>query len=416
MKRRVLLALALAVACPGTVVWAAPRAIGSPFPVSTCGDCTKELPQVAGTPSGAFLVVWDVATGAQGSTETVPGRLFAASGAPSADEFPVDRRAVSGQTDGAVAADPQGSYVVVWSSSADGQSDVFAQRYTPRGRAVGPVILVSLDDPAAAVPPNDVLPAVAKSADGGFAIAWVSVVPAGNFSNGEPPRVLSRRFSPAGLPLGPPVQVNEGLFSGDRPDICIDTAGRPVVAWTSVDEYRPFQASFQGASVRRLSPAGALSGAEIPVAAPDNDNVSATVACGPGSTFTVVWQGDQGPLAVHEGEIFAQRFTRLARRNGPVFRVNSVTVGDQSHPRAAYDPTGALVVVWESRAINGTEGVFARRFLASGAATGDDLAVDALLDDTISPEPAVAPLGNVGAFLVVWRDGLTHLWGQRFTP
>src|SRR3954470_8223045 len=305
MKRRVLLALALAVACPGAVVWAAPQAIGSPFPVSTCADCTKELPQVAGTPSGAFLVVWQSASGPQGNTETVPARLFAASGAPSTGEFPVDRRAASGQMDGAVAADPQGNYVVVWSAQADGQSDVFAQRYTPRGRAVGPVIRVSADDPAAAVPPDDVLPAVAKAADGGFAVAWVSLVPAGNFANGEPPKVLSRRFSPAGTPLSPPVQVNQGLFSGDRPDLCIDTVGRPVVAWSTVDEFRPFQSSFKGAAVRRLSPSGALAGTEITVATPDNDNVAAAVACGPGSTFTVVWQGDQGPLAVAEGEIFA---------------------------------------------------------------------------------------------------------------
>src|SRR5436305_9188661 len=119
MKRRVLLYLALAVVCPGAALWAGPQALGSPFTVSTCLGCTKELPQVAGTPAGAFLVVWQAATGAQGSTETVPARLFAASGAPSGGEFPVDRRAASGQADGAVAADPQGNYVVVWAAKVD---------------------------------------------------------------------------------------------------------------------------------------------------------------------------------------------------------------------------------------------------------------------------------------------------------
>src|SRR5712691_1058635 len=189
MKRRVLLYLALAVVCPGTVVWAGPQALGSPFPVSTCLDCTKELPQVAGTPAGGFLVVWQSATGALGSTETVPARLFAASGAPSGGEFPVDRRAATGQADGAVAADPQGNYVVVWAAQVDGQADVFAQRYSARGQAVGALLQVSADDPAAAVPPDDFLPAVAKSADGGFAVAWVSLVPAGNFADGEPPKI-----------------------------------------------------------------------------------------------------------------------------------------------------------------------------------------------------------------------------------
>jgi len=416
MMRRVLLYLALAVVCPGAVLWAGPQALGSPFTVSTCLDCTKELPQVAGTPAGSFLVVWQSATGALGSTETVPARLFAASGAPSSSEFPVDRRAASGQADGAVAADPQGNYVVVWAAKVDDQSDIFAQRYSASGQVVGPLFQVSADDPAATVPPDDFLPAVAKSADGGFAVAWVSLVPAGNFADGEPPRILARRFSPTGAPLGPPVQANQGLVSGDRPDVCVDTAGRPVVAWASVDEYLPFQPSHLGASARRLTATGALTGGEITVAAPTNNAAATAVACGPGNTFTVVWQGDQGPLAQDRGEIFARRFTRNARPNGAAFRVNSGTAGDQGHPRVAYDPTGAFVVVWESRATSGATGVFARRFLGTGVPTGNDLAVDSPLDDTLSPEPSIAAIGNAGRFLVVWRDGRTHLFGRRFAP
>ncbi|HTQ79896.1 MAG TPA: hypothetical protein VMM92_07865, partial [Thermoanaerobaculia bacterium] len=164
--RRVLSSLALAVLCPGTLLWAAPKPLGSPFPLSTCSLCTQQSPEAAGTPSGAFMVVWQAATGAGAQIETVPGRLFTNTGAPRAPEFATDP-ASGTQDDGAVAADPQGNYVAVWSAEVDGQRDIFAQRYTSRGRALGPVLQVSADSPSSPMPPDDLLPAVAKSADGG---------------------------------------------------------------------------------------------------------------------------------------------------------------------------------------------------------------------------------------------------------
>jgi hypothetical protein len=415
MSRRVYLSLALAVLCPGAAVWAAPRPAGSPFSLSACADCIKQSPRVAGSPSGAFLAVWQGASGVGSLLSDVPGRLFTSTGAPQGAEFAVDPR-LTQQTGGAVAADPQGSFVVVWSAeTGGGERDVFAQRYTPRGRAVGPLIQVSADA-AGPVPPDDTLPAVAKAADGGFAVAWVSVVPAGNEQNGEPPRILARRFGADGAPSGPPVQVDSGLASGDRPDVCVDSSGRPVVAWSTVDGFFPFQPSKKGIAVRRLAANGALSGGATVVSAPENGDASAAVACGPGNTFAVVWQGDHGPLAVDRGEILAQRFTRLARPTGPALRVNAATAGDQGAPRVAFDRTGAFVVVWESRTAAGKAGVFARRFLGSGAATSGDVTVDFPLNDTLDPQPDVTTVGTAGQFLVVWRDGQTRLFGQRFSP
>jgi len=112
---------------------------------------------VAGTPAGSFLVVWQSATGALGARRpcrracSPPPALRAAasSGRP-------PRR--SGQADGAVAADPQGNYVVVWAAKVDDQSDIFAQRYSASGQSVGPLFQVSADDPAATVPPDDFSP------------------------------------------------------------------------------------------------------------------------------------------------------------------------------------------------------------------------------------------------------------------
>jgi large repetitive protein len=411
MTRRVLLTLALAVVCPGAILWAGPQPLGQPFPLSSCVSCSKQAPQVAGTPSGAFMVVWQKTSGVAAPTSTVPGRLFTSAGTPRADEFSVDPQGSGGDADGAVAADPQGSYVVVWSAVVNGQRDLFAQRYTPRGRAVGPVIPVSADDPAAVPPPDDTLPAVAKSADGGFAVAWKSLQPYG----GNPPRILARRFSPTGAPLGPPVQVNASLVSDNRPDLCLDSSGRPVVAWTTVDGYFPFLPSRMGAAARRLSATGALAGPEITVSAPANNEAEAAVSCGPGNTFVVVWNGDQGPLVANQAEIFAQRFTRLSRLAGPAFRVNTGTAGDQAHPRVVYDPTGGFVVVWQTRAATGQAGVFARRYLHDGTTAGADLPIELPLS-SLDPQAAVAPLGTGGDFLVVWRDGAAGLFGRRYTP
>ncbi|HYH45902.1 MAG TPA: hypothetical protein VEG34_09455, partial [Thermoanaerobaculia bacterium] len=109
--------LVAALLCAAPAVWAQPTKVGAQFKVNACADCTHTLPALAGTPSGRFLAVWE------GSHTTDPrgilARFFEPNGAPKGADVVANARVVApNQYDPAVAADPKGEYVVVWSSYA----------------------------------------------------------------------------------------------------------------------------------------------------------------------------------------------------------------------------------------------------------------------------------------------------------
>ncbi|HEY8022540.1 MAG TPA: hypothetical protein VIH93_15650 [Thermoanaerobaculia bacterium] len=387
--------------------------LGARIAVSDCEGCLMDFPSVAGTPSGRFLAVWQSAQRLPPPHPSVRERLFASWGAPRTAELALDRRAVE-QFDVQVAPTPQGNFVAVWSAVVGGESDVFAQRLSALGAPLGAVIRVSADPPRAPAAPSDFNPAVAVAADGGFAVAWMSLVPPSPAGPGSPPVLLSRRFDAAGRPLSSPVQLSDTLVSGRRASVCIDNAGRLVATWVSLDGLFPFEPSHEGVAVRRATPAGQPLGPSIVVSPPANESAAASVGCGPGSTFVVVWQGDR-VIGSGRTALFARQFTRAARVFTPTLRVDTSAAQFPVNPAIAFDRGGNFIVVWEGDAPEGGQRISARRFAFSGAPYGPEFVVAPVATD-IPAHPAVATTGTAGAFVVLWRDGAVGLSGQRFTP
>jgi large repetitive protein len=407
--------LATAVLCLAAPVGAAPTKAGAPFKVNSCTTCQYSLPALAGTPAGRFLAVWE------GSSTNDPrgvlGRLFDATAKPQGSDLQLNGALVTPeQYEPWVAADPKGEYVTVWSSyESDDDGDIVVQRFRADGKPNGTPIAVNVDNPANPVPTDDFSPVVAKAADGGFVVVWLSLLPPSGSSPGAPPDVWARRFNAAGAPLGPQVKLSNGLVSGDRPDVCIDGLGRSVVSWTSVDHFGPFEANLRGVTVRRLNPKGGVLGAPIVVAPPLASDAASAVACAPGNLFVVVWHTD---LAANgEGfDILGRRYTAAAKPRGAVFRVNSVIANDQRLPAVSVAPNGQLVAVWTSKVDREVQ-VVGRSFGANGAALGPDFVVDPELGDRSRPsEPEIAHLGTAGNFVVLWREGVAGLFAQRYTP
>jgi hypothetical protein len=395
--------------------WAGPVPQGPPFRVSSCSDCRQTVPAVAGLATGAFLAVWE-GLNASG-TQSVNGRFFTPLGAPQGDDFSMTQDVTPDRYDGAVTRDKKGNFIVVWSSVADDNSDIMAQRFLPNGTPLGAAFRVNVDDPAAPTVPVDFNPAVAPMTDGGFVVAWMSLLPDGVNFQGNTPQVLARRFTAAGLPAGTQVKVSAGLVKGDRPGVCVDSSGRPVIVWTTVDAFRPFQSNLSGVSLRRLSAKGApLGNAETVVAPPAAQSVRPAVSCGNGSTFVVVWHSDVAP-AVSQSDILGQRFSNQARPAGAKFVVNTTTAGFQRNPAISHDSAGNFVVAWQSD-LGSRVGVFVRRYTAKGVAAGPELEVASDVPNAIAPaNPAVSHLGTKGNFVVVWQDGsVGGIYGQRFMP
>ena len=401
--------------CASSTVWAQPTKLGAQFKVNACTNCTHTLPAVAGTPSGRFLAVWEGshATDPRGIVE----RFFEPNGNPRGGDVLASRPPAPEQYDPSAAADRQGNYVVVWSSYAtERDGDIVAQRFRANGQALGAPIPVNVDNPATPVPADDFSPAVAKAADGGFVVVWLSLLPPSLSAPGTPPDVYARRFNAAGAPLGPQVKLSNSLVSGDRPDVCIDGLGRSIVSWTSVDKFEPFEPSLRGVTVRRLNPAGALLGAPIIVAPPRAEAAPSAVTCGAGNVFVVAWQSNLAPGGESD-DILGRRYTPAGRpAAGGVFRINSGIAGNQRIPAISASPTGHFVAVWTSKVDDEVQ-VLGRRFGPNGAPLGPDFVIDPSLGDRSRPaEPEVAHLGTAGNFVVVWREGVAGLLGQRYRP
>jgi hypothetical protein len=391
---------------------AGPAPIGAKARASSCTTCSQTTPSIAGLASGEFMVAWEgeSATDAKG----VVGRLFKNTGLPKAADFQINKGVLPPeQFDVAVAGDATG-YVAAWSSVSNANSEVFAQRYSVAGVLQGTPILVSVDDPA--LPPYaDFNPTVGRTAGGGFVIAWIRYLPPGATTAGTDPEILIRRFDKNGVALSAPLKLNTRLVNGDRPDLCVDSAGQIDVAWTSADGFPLFQPNHKGVSLRRVSAAGVPQGPEAIVAPPLASNAQMNISCGTGGNFVIVWESDQPP-AIDRFDILGARYTKLGRRVGNVFRVNSVTAENQRNPAVSHDSKGNFVVVWEHNltfggAING------RRFSVAGVATGTDFAIDTYPSgNPRSIEPEIAHVGTAGNFVVAFQDGLQGVWMRRFTP
>lgn len=405
-------ALALGAA---TAAWAGPTAQGAPVRISSCTTCIEESPAVAGAPSGAFTTVWEGTTA--NDPKGVSGRFFGATGTALAANFRANPNAAD-QYDAAVARDNAGNFIAVWSEVSNGNSEIMARRYKVNGTPLGAIFKVNQDAAGTPTIPSDFNPAVAPTKDGGFIVVWMNLLPSGPGFPGTTPQVLARKISSAGAPLGTQVKINTGLVNGDRPDVCVDTQGQPVAVWTSVDGFPLFEANHKGVSLRRLTPAGAVTGtAETVVAAPTSDSLKPAVACGAGSTFVVVWHSNQPPT-VDRYDILGLRFSRLGRPVGQPFVINTATAQDQRNPSVAFDPKGNFVVVWQSYVSAQKAGIYGRRFAAAGTPLSTEFEVTSGANGPTAPgNPDVATIGPNGNFVVVWQTGGGQgVFGRRFTP
>lgn len=397
---------------PAVARAADPHPVGPEFLLGTCTTCREQAPAVAGTPSGAFLAVWQGA--ATNDPHGLLARFFTVKGLPRSTERLVNKNLVADQFDAAVAGNSKNNYMVAWSEVSQGNSDVLVQRFKSTGEAIGAAIRVNVDDPALPEPPADYAPAVAATSDGGFVVAWVRFIPPGSTTPGTDPEVWVRRFDSAGKALGNPLKISTGLVKGTAPDVCIPQGAGAVIVWTSIDQRRPFEPSKEGLSLRQLATSGLPVGtAERVLLSPVAEASSAAVACGKGGNFGVAYELDR-PGITEESDVYVQRFGKTGAPAGLAIRVNTVVAGRQKSPAISYDSAGNFVVVWTSSLEDG-DAVLGRRYKNAGAALSNPFTIHQVDQPSLRPiAPDVAHAGATGGFVVVWQEGASSAYGRRF--
>ena len=366
-------------------------------------------------------------------------------------EHRVNTTTAGGQVQPDAAKLNDGGYVIVWASPGreDSSIGIYAQRYSANGTPLGGKTRISTNTAT-----DQVLPAAAGLADGGYVIAWASLDSSGSGA-GRGLAIHAQRFAADGTPMGMEQQVNTvSMLEQSAPHVAGLAGGGYVVSWRFVQETgATFPGSIPGVFARRYTADGAAAGPEQVVGTGFWVSESAIAALRDGGYYVVAWSvtskttvyvylqrfdstgvkvdgiwqvsdWGQSPAVTAlndggyvftwtslDGLIQAQRYAADGSALGAQTRIDP-SVGQQSEPSVATLDDGGYVVTWAaSRGDASGEDVYARRYAADGSTVGG---VTRINTTTTSDQrsPAITAAGD-GGFVVTWmslnQDG--DSWG-----
>jgi hypothetical protein len=263
------------------------------------------------------------------------------------------------QIDPAVAALPDGSAIITWSSyGQDGSMwGVYARKMSKTG-VCSPVREFLVNQYTQY---NQRKPAVATLANGQYVICWISEQE--RFYNSVD--VYARVFTAAGIPVTDEIAVNSGTYPCDTPDV-----------------------------------------------APLNDG-----------GFTVVWAQKDLGVPTNSWDIWGRAFTASGSPEVADFRINTFLFGDQYRPKIAAGPSGSLVVWTSMGQDGSREGVFGRFLAGGTAVAGNEMQVNTTtISQQIHPAVAWNGVNNFvvawSSFVGVGEFDLSSgfdLYGQAYT-
>jgi hypothetical protein len=377
--------------------------VGAEFRVNSHTTNVQSAPAVALDADGDAIVVWESLR--DGSGFGIYGQRYDQLGAAVGGEFRINNYTTNEQRSPAVAMDATGGFVVVYESfGQDGSGyGIYARRYNNAGTAVGNEFLVNTVTTG-----SQIRPSVAMDSDGDFIVAWEGE------SDGDGPGIFFQRFNNAGTPVGVETRANVATTQfQSSPSVSMDADGNFVIVWQSYLQ----DGDGYGIYARRYNSAGTALGGEFrPNQVTTDQQQQPVVRLDADGDFVIAWEsfGQDGSRL----GIYARRYDKLGNALSNEFLVNTTTLNDQRSPSLAMAPNGDFVVAWTSFGQEPSSyGIYARRYLASGAADGGEFHVNTYTTGH-QTQPAAAADG-AGKLLIVWRsefqDGSNSgIYGQRF--
>ncbi|HYG63350.1 MAG TPA: hypothetical protein VEL74_12270, partial [Thermoanaerobaculia bacterium] len=363
--------------------------------------CDETAPDVAFLPGGGFVAVWGGSRpDALLASSAVYLRVFDRSGRPLGPETMLTGDAdLAGRP--AVAADADGTVMVVWGDDRGLEGALKGRLLSPAGAPLGGVFEIGPRFPEGGVD-------VTAETGGGFAVVWA-----------DGGAIYLRRYTVAGEPRGPlEVVIASSGIPEDPPSRTYDPAVVPHGSGLAITYIDGFQRDWgdpalSGANLGLIywRPGEGLLFPEVgelgfdPVPAYDQRLPRLALAVGAAGRVFVAWR-EQTP---ENGLLLRGRlYTALAEPLGPAFRID---FGDWDHLSGlsvAADGAGNFLVAWlGARAIPQLPGAeaYLRRFGPDGHPLGGQEPVSArftFFDPTTSPGLAVDPAGRA---LVAWGTG-----------
>ncbi|MEA3008947.1 MAG: hypothetical protein QOJ91_639, partial [Sphingomonadales bacterium] len=169
--------------------------VGAELLVSTPGGAQVE-PEVAGLSGGGFVVVWE-----HRGTSTIQGQLYDSAGAPVGGQFQANTNILNEQSQPAVAALPDGGFVVSWTDfsmqAGDSSGAVRAQLFDSSGARSGTEFLVNLVTAGDQQEPD-----LTVLQSGDFVVSWTGRAAFGGSGDGSGDGIKAQIFTAGGPGLG----------------------------------------------------------------------------------------------------------------------------------------------------------------------------------------------------------------------
>ncbi len=385
----------------------APIRQGTQFQVNSYTTSRQYFPAAAAA-AGGFVVVWDSSgsSGTDASSRSIQGQRYASNGSAQGAEFQVNSYTTNKQSYPAVAAVPNGDFVVAWASVGSPGTDsssasIQSQRYASNGFPQGAQFQVNSYTSG-----SQSYPSVAAAADGSFVVAWVSDGSPG--TDAFATSIQGQRYASDGSAQGAQFQVNDYPTSYQSiPSGAAASDGDFVVAWLSFASSGTDTSdwSFQG---QRYASYGAAQATQFQV----NTYTTSTqyrprVAAASDGGFVVVWASDGSSGTDSSGNsIQGQRYASDGSAQGAEFQVNGYTTSFQQIPSVAAAADGLFVVAWWRLGSTGPDSsdnsIQGQLYASDGSAEGAQIQVNSYTTGG-QFQPSVAAVDG-GNFVLAWMS------------
>ena len=362
--------------------------LGNNFKVSDNNETVHQCrPSIAVNPDMNFVITWVDKRDAW--KWDIYAQRFSNDGTALGNNFRVNTDTTNVEQElPSVSIDNCGNFVIAWADERSGEYDIYAQRYSYDGVALGDNFKIN-DDLGTS---GQYWPTISCDKNGNFIVTWVDKRNDGDYD------IYFQRYLADGTAIGNNEKVNTDIGEQDqlRPDIVIMENGDFIITWG--DERNE---DWDIYAQRYLSD-GSLLGDNFKI---NNDTTNASQYSPSISTditgnFIVSWVDSRNVY----GDVYAQRFTWDAVPIGSDFKVNSDT-GDSYQTCASIteDKDGNFTIIWEDHSIGTNGDVFAQSYLNDGTPTGDNFKVNDDMGSENQGEPSITKDNN-NNFIIAWTD------------
>jgi hypothetical protein len=249
--------------------------------------------------------------------------------------------------------------VITWTDNRNGDLDIYAQRYSSDGIALGNNFKVNDD----AGDSGQIFPSLAIDSNDNFIVTWTDPR---NFDENHDD-IYAQRYSSDGTALGNNFKVNDDEGDADQgsPSVSSDENGNFLITWLeNRNDKNEIYAQLYSSEGNTLG---------------ENFNVTGEISClfrnielcgrfssdGNGN-FTITWTNCG---------IFARRYSSDGTALGNSFKVNDDEVIENwSSSSISADSSGNFVISWDDE-IDGNVKIYAQRYSSDGSAIGGNFKV-----------------------------------------